>query len=179
MGIFDRIILTIYTLLLIVFSSVVILMSLSVISINLVSTVISLIYGQWEAGLVAGVFLVVSVRLFWAGLRSRRGKNKIVHHNDMGDVFISLDAVENLVEKSARNVRGVRGITVSAYYSAVGLKLSVRAVISPESSVPQVTAEVQERVHQYIKNTVGVELVEMRIFVDNISNDFKAKHRVQ
>ena len=106
MGIFDRIILTIYTVLLIVLSAVVILISFSFISLDLVWTSIALIYGQWEAGLLASVFLLVSIRLFWAGLRSRRGKNSIVHRNEMGDVYISLDAVENLVEKSARHIRG-------------------------------------------------------------------------
>jgi uncharacterized alkaline shock family protein YloU len=179
MGIFDRIILSIYTFLLAFLSLGVVLISLRLIPLDLVWTSISIIYGQWEASLVGAVFLLVSIRLLLAGLRSRRGKDTIVHHNEMGDVHISLDAVENLVEKTARHVRGVRGVKVSANHSKQGLKLSLKAVISPECHVPTVTAEIQQQVQDYIRSSVGVELVEMRIFVENISNEFRTKQRVE
>lgn len=179
MGIFDRIILSIYTFLLAFLSLAVVLISLRLISLEHVWTSLSLIYGQWEAGLVAAVFLLVSIRLLLAGLRSRGSGNTIIHHNEMGDIHISLDAVENLVEKAARHVRGVRGVKVRASHSTAGLKLRVKAVISPESNVPSVTAEIQQRVAEYVRNTVGVELADMQLLVENISNDFKSKHRVE
>ena len=179
MGIFDRIILTIYTFLLTFLSLGVIMISLRLIPLDFVWTGISFIYDHREVSLVGAVFFLVSIRLLLAGVRSRRSKNNIVHHNDMGDIYISLDAVENLVEKVARQVRGVRNIRVFASHADSGLKISVKAVISPESHVPSVTAEVQERVNAYVKNTVGIELAEMKIFVKNISNDFKARQRVE
>lgn len=179
MGIFDRIILSIYTLLLAVLSGAVILIALGLISLDAVWTSLSLIHGHWEAALVAAVFLLVSVRLMLAGLRSRASGSTIIHHNAMGDIHISLGAVENLVEKTARHVRGVRGVKVVASHSDEGLKLRLRAVISPESNIPTVTAEIQQRVAEYVKSTVGVELADMHVLVANISNDFKAKHRVE
>lgn len=179
MGIIDRIILTIYTFLLAFLSLGVVLTALQLIPRDFLWTSVSSIYGQWEAGLVATVFLLVSVRLLLAGLRSRRGKNAIVHHNEMGDVHISIGAIENLVEKAARHVRGVRGVKVAAEHSSAGIKLRLKAVISPESNVPAVTAEIQRRVNEYINNTVGIELADMQIYVENISNDFKSKHRVE
>lgn len=179
MGIFDRIILSIYTFLLAFLSLGIILISLRLISLDQLRTSVSLVYGQWEAAAVAAVFLLVSIRLMLAGLRSRNSRNTIIHHNDMGDVHISLGAVENLVEKAARHVRGVRGVKVAANHSAAGLKLRLKAVISPESNVPAVTSEIQQRVNEYIKNTVGVELTDLHILVENISNDFKSKHRVE
>lgn len=179
MGIFDRIILSIYTFLLAFLSLGVILISLRLVSLEQVWTSISLIYGQWEAGMVAAVFLLVSIRLLLAGLRSRGSGNTIIHHNEMGDIHIALKAVENLVEKAARHVRGVRGVKVVASHTSAGLKLRIKAVISPEGNIPNVTAEIQQRVSDYVKSTVGVELADMHIFVENISNDFKSKHRVE
>lgn len=179
MGIIDRIILSIYTLLLAFLSLGVILLSLRLISLDLVWTGISHISGQWEAGLVGAVFLLVSIRLLLAGMRSRRVKDTIVHHNDMGDVHISLDAIKNLVEKTARYTRGVRGVKVRVNLAGQGLKVSLKAVVSPEVHVPSVSAELQTRIHEYIKNTVGVELADVEILVENISNDFKTKQRVE
>jgi uncharacterized alkaline shock family protein YloU len=179
MGIIDRIILTIYTLLLAFLSLGVMLLALQLVPLSLVWTSISHIYGQWEVSLVGAVFFLVSIRLLLAGLRSRRGENMMVHHTEMGDVQIALQAVENLVEKTARHIRGVRGVKVSVVQYDQGLKVAIKAVISPESHVPEVTAEMQTKVHEYIKNTVGVELFDVKILVESISNDFKVKQRVE
>ncbi len=179
MGIIDRIILSIYTFLLTFLSVAVILLSLRLIPLELAGTSLAYIYGQWEAALVGAVFFLVSIRLLLAGIRSRKAKDAIVHHNDMGDVHISLDAVENLVEKVARHIRGVRGIKVNVALAREGISVHMKAVVSPESHVPTVAAEIQNRVHEYIKNTVGVELADVQVRVDNISNDFKTKQRVE
>jgi uncharacterized alkaline shock family protein YloU len=180
MGIIDRIILSIYTLLLAVFSLGVILLSLHLISLHSVWTGISYIAGQWESGLVGAVFFLVSVRLLMAGMRSRPSvKAAVVHHLDMGDVHISLDAIKNLVEKTVRHIRGVRGVKVGVVHEEQGLKVQIKAIVSPESNVPAVSNDMQQRVREYIKNTVGVELIEVKIFVENISNDFKTKQRVE
>lgn len=179
MGIFDRVILSIYTFLLAFLSLGVVLLSLRLISLEWVGTSLSYIYGQWEAALIGAVFLLVSIRLLIAGLRSQRAKDTIVHHNDMGDVHISLSAVENLVEKTARHIRGVRGVKIKVSRNGQDLKVFIKAIVSPENNVPTVSNEIQQRIYEQIKNTVGIELADIHVLVDNISNDFKAKQRVE
>lgn len=178
MGIFDRIILSIYTLSLALLSLGVVLLALQIIPLNVVWTSISLIHGQWEAALVGAIFLLSSIRLLLAGLRSHREKGAILHHTDMGDIQIAIDAVENLIVKAARHVKGVRGAKVKVTSATQGLSVVIKAVISPESHVPTVSAEIQQQVHAYAKNTVGIEFIDVRIIVENIANDFK-KQRVE
>lgn len=179
MGIIDRIILSIYTLLLAGLSLGVILLSLRLISLDVIWTGLGYIHGKWEAGLVGAIFLLVSLRLLLAGVRSPRQKATIIHHSEMGDVHISLDAIENLVEKTSRQTRGVRGVKVVVTYEAQSLKVNIKATISPEHNVPTVAAEMQQRVQDYIKNTVGIEAAEIAVFIENIANDFKSKTRVE
>ncbi|SDD36372.1 alkaline shock response membrane anchor protein AmaP [Sporomusa acidovorans] len=179
MGIIDRIILSIYTFLLAFLSVAAILLSLRLIPLELAWTSLAYMYGQWEASLVGAVFFLLSIRLLLAGLRSHKAKDTIVHHNDLGDVHISLDAVENLIEKVARHIRGVRGIKVKVALAGQGISVKLKAVVSPESHVPTVAGEIQNRVHEYVKNTVGIELADVRVMVENISNDFKTKQRVE
>ena len=179
MGIIDRIILSIYTFLLTFLSLGVVLLALDIVPLEVVWTGLGRIAGQWEAGLVGAVFLFVSIKLLLAGLRSQSGKETIIHHTDMGDIQITVGAVENLVEKTARHIPGVRGAKVRVTCCNEGVKVRIKAVISPESSVPAVGAEIQKKVHEYIKNTVGVELAEIKILVNDISNEFKVKQRVE
>lgn len=179
MGLLDRVILTIYTLLLSVASLGIILLSFQLLSVELVSSWVAQIVGHWQAALVAAVFFLVSVRLLVAGMRSSQDGETIVHHLDMGDVHVSLAAIKNLVERTARHTRGVRGVKVAVQHDGQALKVRLKAVVSPESNVPSVTADMQKRIHDYIQNTVGIELADIQILVDNISNEFKSKQRVE
>jgi uncharacterized alkaline shock family protein YloU len=179
MKIFDRCILSIYTFLLTFLGLGVVLLAFNLLSLSWVWTGLTYLLGQWETGLIGIVFMLISLRLFLASIHFRRDGGTIVHHTDQGDIHITLAAVENLVEKTARHTRGVRAVKVKVEHNGDALKVIVKAVVSPESHVPTVGSEMQKRIDEYIKNTVGVELTDIEILVENISNEFKAKQRVE
>ena len=178
MSIIDRIILSIYTILLTVLSLLSILLSVKILPQQYWQQVLSLIYGRWEAALIGGIFFLVSIRLLLAGLRSRRGPNKIVHQTEMGVVEISIGAVEDLIAKTARHTRGVRDAKVNIKQLGDEVKVDMRIVVGPEYNIPKVAAEIQTRTQEYLKNTVGLTMAEVRILVNDISNEFKSKTRV-
>ena len=179
MSIIDRIILSIYTILLTVLSLIAILLSAKILPQDYWQQGLSLIYGRWEAALIGGVFFLVSIRLLLAGLRSRRGPSKIVHQTEMGVVEISIGAVEDLIAKTARHTRGVRNAKVQVKQLAEEVKVDLRIVVGPEYNIPKVAAEIQQRTQEYLKNTVGISMSEVRILVNDISNEFKSKTRVE
>lgn len=178
MSIIDRIILSIYTILLTVLSLLSILLSVKILPQQYWQQGLSLIYGRWEAALIGGIFFLVSIRLLLAGLRSRRGPNKIVHQTEMGVVEISIGAVEDLIAKTARHTRGVRDAKVNIKQLGDEVKVDMRIVVGPEYNIPKVAAEIQTRTQEYLKNTVGLTMAEVRILVNDISNEFKSKTRV-
>lgn len=181
MGLFDRVILAIYTLLLAFLSLVAIAAGLRLIPLPYIWTSVASAYGRWEMALLAAVFFLVSVRLLLAGVRTRRHKAALIHRSEIGDIQIALDAVENLMEKAARHTRGVRGAKARVTRDEQGLAVTIHAAISPESSVPDVSAQIQQRVRDYACKTVGVELNDVRVLVDAITNEFpgKARRRVE
>ena len=182
MGLLDRVILTIYTLLLAFLSLVAIAVGLRLIPLPYIWTSVTSAYGRWEMALLAAVFFLVSVRLLLAGVRTQqRHKAALITHTDIGDIHIALDAVESLMAKTARHTRGVRGAKARVTRDEQGLTVTIRAAISPESSVPDVSAQIQQRVRDYARKTVGVELNDVRVLVDAITNEFagKPKRRVE
>lgn len=179
MKIFDRIIMSIYTFLLTFLGLGVILLTFNLLSFTWLWTGLTYIFNQWEIGLIGLLIMLISLRLFWASIRFQRNQGTIVNHTDQGDIHITLAAVENLVEKTARHTRGVRAVKVKVQKKGNALKVIVKAVVSPESHVPTVGSEMQKRIDEYIKNTVGVELADIEILVENISNEFKVKQRVE
>lgn len=180
MGIIDRMILSIYTLLLMAISIIVIILSLGLFSFDIIWTIINdNIYGRYEVALAAVVFLLVSLRFFLAGVRTRSKHDPFIHRGENGSVFITIEAVRNMVEKVARHSKGVRWVKVRVNNLHEGLLIKIRAIISPECNVLAVSAELQQKVRERVKNTVGIELTEVEVVVEDISNDFKTKQRVE
>jgi len=95
----------------------------------------------------------------------------VVHETSMGEVRISLEAVENLVRKVARSTKGVREVKASVRHNKDELSVALRCTVSPEVSIPEVSEEIQNSVRQYVKRVVGVELAEVQLEVENIAND--------
>lgn len=127
--------------------------------------------GRWAIGLIGAVFFAVSVRLISIAFRRKGGGQPVIHETSMGEVRISLDAVENLIRKTARSIKGVREIKVVVTHGKDGLHVFLSGTISPEVSIPEVSEEIQGSVRQYVKRVVGVDLIDIRLEVENIANE--------
>lgn len=174
MGIIDSIILTIYTLALMIVSA---LMVVGAVAPNWIKPhlwiedAMTSPRGKLAVGLTGAIFFAVSIRLIFLAFRRKGGGQPVIHETELGDVRISLDAVENLVRKVARSIKGVREIKAVITNGKDGMHAALRGTISPEVSIPEVSEEIQSAVRQYVKRVVGVELVEVRLEVENIASD--------
>ncbi len=168
----NQIVLTIYTLALATLSALMVLTSISqelVQPHRWLAEALESARGRWTVGLIGAVFFAASVQLIVAAFARRGGGQPVVHESSMGEVSISLDAVESLVKKVARSVKGVREIKAVVTHTKDGLAAHLRGTISPEVSIPEVSEEIQSSVRQYVKRVVGVEMAEIRIEVENIA----------
>ena len=173
LGTIDKIVLSIYTLALAVVSFIMTVVAISpeeVQPARWIEDALSTGRGRWAVGLIGAVFFLVSVRLIAVAFR-RQGGQPVVHETVMGEVRISLDAVENLIRKTARAIKGVREIKATVIHGKDGLHVLLKGTISPEVSIPEVSEEIQSSVRTYVKRVVGVELVDIRMEVENIANE--------
>lgn len=172
MGIFDRIILTIFTLIVAAFSAVVVMLAFGwVTPLEVFWATLMNEAGRWIIGGAAGLTFVMAVRFLYYGFHRVGADQTLVHESDLGEVRIAIGAVENLVRKVSRQVKGVRDVRGWVIPGGGRLNVRLRAVISPDVSVPEVSANIQNTVRDCLKNVVGVEAGEVRVFVENISNE--------
>lgn len=183
MKIAGRVIILIYTLLFTFLSLGVTLISLRLIPLDLVLTDIAKIEGNLEIGLVGAVFFLAGIGSLLKNLFSNRQRESLVHYSELGDVKISLAAIEDLIEKTTGNINGIRNVKVNVFFadakSQKMLMTTIKAAISPEVNIPTVTADMQNRIRECVKETVGVEIDKIEIIVETISSNFKAKHKVR
>ncbi len=170
MNMFDRIILTLYTLLFSVVSVIVILFSTRAISLDMFWTSISAFYGRWEVGVVGLVVLLASLRLLLSGIKFKQSTETIIKNDDNGIISISFNAVENLVLKITRDVENVKDVRVKIRKHDDGISIFLNLVVTHDIIIPELTLELQKNVKNYIQSTAGIAVKDVRINVDNIFN---------
>ncbi|MEW5932299.1 MAG: alkaline shock response membrane anchor protein AmaP [Bacillota bacterium] len=127
--------------------------------------------GRWILGILGVLFFAFSVRFLTLGVRNQRGARSVVHETAMGDVSVSLGAIENLVRRVARQCTGVRDVRGWVRYGAAGLSVRLRLIVSPDVNIPKASEEVQKAVAEYVRDVVGVGVAEVRVMVENIGTE--------
>ncbi len=118
------------------------------------------------------VFFLVSARLFYLAFR-RRPSAAVVHAGSLGEVRISLGAVENLVSRVARGMKGVRDVRVGGEVRQQRLYLSLRLEVGPEVAIPELADALQKEVARQVRQVVGAEVAGVNVQVRDIAGRVK------
>ncbi len=177
MGLFDRIVLALYSMAVSVVAGVLFLVSVGwTRPLTAFAGLFGVSSGRLTVAVVALVFVGVSARMLLLMLRRAPARvGAIVHDSPLGEVRVSLSAIENLVGRTARQVQGVREVKSRVSAGSTGVAVSIRAWVSPDISIPAATDEIQNRVKDYIANVVGVGVEEVRVLIENITSERKSR----
>lgn len=125
------------------------------------------------------ILALISIRFLFVSVR--RGKSNVPsidQRTDYGDIRISIETVENLALKAARRARGVKELKARVKVSPAGLEIIIRAIVDGESSIPQLTEEMQSGIKEHIEEVTGIPVAVVTVFVANIqqaSPTFKSR----
>lgn len=169
MGLLDRVLLTVYTVALMVFSAISLVVSLGYRS---PFTVFQLaLHGQarWLTGGVSLLVLVASLRLLYSAFA--RPRAHVVHETELGEVRVAREAVANLMQRVSKQVRGIRDVRPDVTIGPDGVEARLRLWVSPDVHIPALAAQVQDELRKAVREVVGVELATLTLRVENISAD--------
>ncbi len=169
-GYFDRVILALYTISLGIASIALILIAAGWrVPLEFLRTSAFTAGGRVGIALVGLVLLVVSVRLTGVGIAGSPRRRAIVHSLSMGDVRVSVHAIEGMVQRLVRNVAGVRDAKALIENWEEGLSVRVRATVGPETPIADLAATIQDAVQTQVQRVVGINVVRVRVEIDHIS----------
>jgi uncharacterized alkaline shock family protein YloU len=131
----------------------------------------ALIAGRLYSALLGLVLLGLGIWILTVSFSGIRQEENLVKDTEWGHLYISLRAIETLVRKATEQVRGTRETNVSLTTTADGLVVSLDLLVAPDTNVPEVAAEVQQRVGSYVRETVGVEIAAVHLRVRDIKGD--------
>lgn len=169
MSLFDRIFATLYVLILTVLAVIVLAVSAGwdepLASVGWLARDPDLRLG---AGIIAAVLVVIGVRLLFGGLQRPSPAQTLIQTTSLGDIHITLGALESMVTRAAHQVRGLKEVRPVLRCLPQGVAIFLQASVGPETNVAQVSAELQDKVRSYIEELVGVQVTEIRILVDDV-----------
>ncbi len=170
MGIADRIILTLYTLLMAIVSLLVMLCSLGVFPHNSLMSFFNQIPGSWIFAVSSVITLLVSVRLLITGLGLTADTSLLLSENDNGKIMVGKGAIENYIATLSQEIYGIYNVKVLAKLSKDAIAVRISASIEPGINIPETTSEVKNNVRESIKKVTGVEVKEIEIFFKQIKS---------
>lgn len=168
MSLFDRILLTLYTLVIAILSLFV-MAAYAGLPPSWDSARLALLLARWEVIPVALAIFLFSLRVLLSGLKKERPGTTITHHSELGDVRISLTAIQNLAVRAAQAVRGVREAKVNVQLVDNLLVVNARVSTSLDNTAPAISATLQEAIKNSVEASAGVLVKEVRVLVEDMS----------
>lgn len=128
----------------------------------------------WQTSLGGLLLALTGLHILFHSTTSKRELG-IVRDTPLGQVRMNLRAIENLVVQTATGVRGVKHAEAVIRPHDEGMEIDVSLVVLPDLSLPEISNEVQQRVEQYVRETVGVSVVSIAVEVRNVAGAPKAR----
>lgn len=176
MRLFDRVLLTLYTILIIFLSLGLLCIALNIIPLYSVVNLISRIQYGWPFALILlGIslaFILVSFRLLLAGFRSseRKPLSTILNITDLGIIRISINTLDTLTQKAVQKFQEVKeskSVILPAEDGSIRIQLKV--TILPDVPMPDLSKNIQAKVKEYVEEMSGITVKEVQIYIDNLS----------
>lgn len=109
------------------------------------------------AALVIGALILAGLASYgWAAVQTSRRERTVVLKSPLGDVLVSLPAIEDFARVLRGKIDGLREIKGRVWYTRKGLKVTARIVVFSDVSLIQVTEKVQMEVLSYIQKTLNI-----------------------
>ena len=180
---FDRVLLAILLIIAIVFSFVLLGMAINLIRFEVVADVISLFYADWRNTLILGgsavVLLLIAIMLMLAGRGEKSAVadkqaapvSALMQQTELGGTFISLDAVDGMVQKHCRAQERVRDCHSTLRALDDGVTIGIRLSVLPDTDVASLTQQLQTSLREYVQSLTGINVKEIGILVESAAEE--------
>lgn len=117
------------------------------------------------------VVILIGIRLFWVSIyRHKKNSHHVVlSENALGQVNLSLSAVEDLANKVAGKIQGVREISSRMVEVPLGVGLKIQASVTPDINVPNASAEIQNMIKEKVFEITGLQVSSVEVHIQSIS----------
>lgn len=168
---FEKFILVIFSILIIILSVFLILMSTQMIeATGIINTGIEWLIAHKMVGLITGAVLslLALIGIFASSDNEDDIKSGLAIKSETGTVYITRDTFESIIEGVTRNYAELRNVKVDISMSEEGVIANIYAMILPDTVVPTLTSKLQNNIKASVLKQTTVEIKEANIKIKGV-----------
>tara|TARA_A100001015_G_scaffold312119_1_gene416663 strand:+ start:2002 stop:2550 length:549 start_codon:yes stop_codon:yes gene_type:complete len=120
-------------------------------------------------GAFVGGVMVLTVLLRWLGGLGSKSDGFIQFDSAEGSVGISVRAIKDFVERTAREFSAVTSVDTQLSQSRKRLEISLRVKVQAGNPIPELSQVMQERIREHMAEALGInEIHQIRIHISEI-----------
>lgn len=168
---FEKFILCLFSIIMIILSVFFILVSTNMIQVAELYTVFVnfLITNKlWVLIIGAVISLLGLIGLFSSSDSSDDSRSGLAIKSDSGTVFLNKDTFESMIMTVARNYPELVNPKVDVSISEDGVKANVYSMILPDTVVPTLSSKLQENIKSVVKKQTTIEIKEANVKIKGV-----------
>lgn len=183
MKIIEKITLIVYSNIILIMSVIACLLVFGWIDIDIVQSLIkTLIISETSSKIILGVsivFILLSIRCIFFDPTSKqelKDKQGVLLANDNGKLMISKETIQNLVEAVTKEYKMAREVTSRVELDKENhVNIFVNLVIGSDTIIKDLSADLQNKIKNKVKETTDLEVNEVNIAVKKAVQEKQAK----
>jgi uncharacterized alkaline shock family protein YloU len=176
MKILDRLIIALFSLIILALSVFLIMIPFNVsgfLSIQNISYFIVSMNRNYYYTLAGILLFIASIRIIFSGFSRKgdevRGGSYLITRNDFGEIMIYSNTIVSLVQTAVEKFSGISNIKIDVRLMEGQVGINLTGDVLPGVSIPEVTKELQSVVKEYIENATGAQVSEINVKTNNVS----------
>ncbi len=121
----------------------------------------------WTDVGIAVAFVAAGIAMLTVQISSTGGGSSggtaLLRDDEDGSVWIALESIRELSERTTHGVRSVRNSRVSVKVTAGGLRLGCNLTLRMGTDLPAATKEVQKTVHEVVERLTGLRVIDVSV----------------
>lgn len=183
MNILDRLILGIYTFCLAAISLFIVLILTHVVPYAYLNTYINVVRENSDyakiAIAIAVIFFLVSLRFLLSGIGRKKAVKAVEKTSELGSIIISLTSIESIILSAVKELDGIMEIKTVIERAGDGVKVELKAVVTPERSIPELSAVIQARTKEAVERVAGIGVSSIEVLVEDVVQTIRPAVRSQ
>ena len=172
-----KLVLKIFSIIILVLTVCAILIMTNIITIEDISNeLVRFLDGENGINIIIGIIAILMLfAIKWLFFRSKSNKDTskdgIVLENNSGKLIISKESLENLIYSVVKDIPGAETVTSRTILDKdKNLIVNVTVIVSKDIMLKDITTELQRKVKEAMKNTADLDVKEVNIRIKNITS---------
>lgn len=174
----NRLLLTIYTLVIILISLAILASSIGIAigALEPASHISGfLVPAHWDWKWIIGsmvisiLFLLVSIKLLFSGIKKKATNSTLLKNTELGMIRVSISTLDTMAQRAVQDFEQVKDVKTSIVTEEDGVRVHLKVLAMPDAILPELTSSIQQKVKEHIEKASGILVKEVRIYVDNLS----------